>query len=130
MVAPTYDELVALVESLRATVARLDADVARLRAENTQLQAELDAARRAGKRQAAPFRKGPPKPDPKTPGRKSGERHGKHGHRPPPDGPFDQMLEAPLPPACPYCFGNLAETHTDQQTQTDLPRRPLRRLLI
>ena len=33
----------------------------------------LDDALRAGKRQAAPFRKGPPKPDPKPPGRKSGD---------------------------------------------------------
>jgi hypothetical protein len=37
----------------------------------------------AGKRQAAPFRNGPPKPDPKRPGRKAGDQHGTHGHRPP-----------------------------------------------
>ena len=36
------------------------------------------------KRQAAPFSKGPPKRQPKKPGRKRGAAHGRHGHRPPP----------------------------------------------
>ena len=34
---------------------------------------------RAGKRKASPFSKGEPKEDPKRPGRKSGEAHGRHG---------------------------------------------------
>ena len=46
--------------------------VAELEAQVAELTRRLDDALRAGKRQAAPFRKGPPKPDPKTPGRKSG----------------------------------------------------------
>src|SRR5258707_12730547 len=109
MAAPTYDELLALVEALRATVARLEAEVARLGAENARLQAELDAARRAGKRQAAPFRKGPPQPDPKVPGRKSGDAHGRHGHRPaPPPDQVQEFYDAPLPGACPHCRGGLA----------------------
>ncbi len=119
MAAPTYDELLALVESLRATVARLEADNARLRA-------ELGAARRAGKRQAAPFRKGPPKPDPKPPGRKSGEAHGRHGHRPaPPSDQVQECYDAPLPDACPHCRGELAETEVVPQYQTEIPRRPV-----
>jgi transposase len=107
---------------LRQRLAQFEAKVEEL----TRL---LDEARRKGKRQAAPFRKGPPKPNPKTPGRKSGDQHGQHGHRAPPNGPFDEVLEANLPPACPHCFGTLVETHTDHQTQTDIPRRPIRRLL-
>ena len=121
MAAPTYDELVVLVESLRGTIARLEAD-------NARLQAELDAARRAGKRQAAPFRKGPPKPDPKTPGRKSGDAHGRHGHRPPPPpGQIQEHYDAPLPDACPHCRGALAESEIVGQFQTEIPRRPILR---
>lgn len=119
MAAPTYDELVALVESLRATVARLAA-------ENARLQADLDAARRAGKRQAAPFRKGPPKPDPKRPGRKSGDAHGRHGHRPvPPPDQVQECYDAPLPDACPHCRGALAEADVVAQYQTEIPRQPV-----
>ncbi|HKB37618.1 MAG TPA: hypothetical protein VKD72_14315 [Gemmataceae bacterium] len=80
----SYAELWDLVQQQRRQIQALQAEVARLRA-------ALDEARRAGKRQAAPFRKGPPKPDPKRPGRKPGGRHGRHGHRPPP--PPDQVHE-------------------------------------
>ncbi len=44
------------------------------------LTARLEKVEREGKRQAAPFRK-KRKPDPKKPGRKSGEDHGKHHRR-------------------------------------------------
>jgi transposase len=100
-------------------VAELDARVA-------ELTRSLEAALRAGKRQAAPFRKGPPKPNPKTPGRKSGDAHGMHGHRPPP--PPEQVAEcheARLPDDCPHCRGRLVETGTAEQFQTEIPRRPL-----
>src|SRR3954470_15196644 len=100
--------------------------VAALEARVAELTRKLEDALRAGKRQAAPFRKGPPKPDPKTPGRKSGDAHGKHGHRPPP--PPDQVTEcneARLPDACPYCRGRLVETGTAEQFQTEIPRKPL-----
>jgi transposase len=100
--------------------------VADLEARVAELTRLLEAAVRAGKRQAAPFRKGPPKPDPKPPGRKAGEAHGEHAHRPPP--PPDQVSEchdAPLPDACPHCRGSLAETGVADQYQTDIPRRPI-----
>src|SRR5271155_3470509 len=74
---PTYDELLDLIRQLQGQVDTLQA-------ENTRLRDQLEQSQRAGKRQAAPFRKGPPKPNPKTPGRKSGDAHGRHGHRPPP----------------------------------------------
>src|SRR5437868_6580720 len=96
---------------------RLRADNDALRQQVTQLQNQLreltrllDETRRAGKRQAAPLRKGPPKPDPKTPGRKSGDAHGTHGHRPPPaPEQIQETLDAPLPDACPACGGGLVE---------------------
>ena len=81
---------------------------------------------RQSKRQAAPFSKGPPKPQPKTPGRKSGAAHGRHGHRlPPSPAAVDEVLEAPLPDACPQCGGSVRETEVATQYQTEIPRRPL-----
>jgi septal ring factor EnvC (AmiA/AmiB activator) len=59
------------IAELEALVARLEATVAELTARNAELEARLGAARRAGKRQAAPFSKGAPKPEPKSPGRRS-----------------------------------------------------------
>jgi transposase len=100
--------------------------VAELERQLEQLARALDEARRAGKRQAAPFRKGPPKPDPKPPGRKPGAGHGRHAHRPPPDR-VDETLDAPLPDACPDCGAPLAETGVAAQYQTEIPRRPIRR---
>src|SRR3954465_2552674 len=100
--------------------------VAELEAQVAELTRRLDDALRAGKRQAAPFRKGPPKPDPKTPGRKSGDAHGRHGHPPPPPpGQAGECHEAPLPDACPHCRGRLVETGTADQFQTEIPRTPL-----
>jgi transposase len=118
---------------LRAQVERLGQENERLRRENERLRRELEEARagrdraqRQAKRQAAPFSKGPPEPQPKRPGRKSGEAHGRHGHRLPP-GPaaVDDVLEAPLPEACPRCGGSVRETEVAAQYQTEIPRRPL-----
>jgi transposase len=93
-----------------------------------QLTRLLEEARRASKRQAAPFRKGPPKPDPKRPGRKPGDRHGRHGHRPVPSpDQIDEVHEAALPAACPHCAGALVETACAPQFQAEIPRRPIRR---
>src|SRR4051812_43364813 len=121
------------LQQLRAQVEQLRQENERLRQENERLQRELDEARagldqaqRQSKRQAAPFSKGPPKPQPKTPGRKSGSAHGRHGHRLPPDpATVDDVLEAPLPDACPQCGGPVRETEVVTQYQTEIPRRPL-----
>jgi transposase len=100
--------------------------VAELEAVVADLTRRLEEALRAGQRQAAPFRKGPPKPDPKPPGRKAGDAHGAHGHRPPPT-PDDvtEVHEATLPDACPHCQGRLVQTGVVEQFQTDIPRRPI-----
>jgi transposase len=103
----------------------LSKQVAELTARVAELTRKLDEATRASKRQAAPFRKGPPKPDPKKPGRKSGDAHGTHGHRPLPPGSVAERHHAPLPEACPHCRGPLIETGTAEQFQTEIPRRPL-----
>lgn len=102
--------------------------VAALEAQNADLTQKLHEATRAGKRQAAPFRKGPPKAQPKTPGRKSGEQHGKHGHRPsPPPDRIHERHDANLPGDCPHCHGPLLETGTAEQFQTEIPRTPIHR---
>jgi len=99
-----------------------------LQAENDRLRQQLDAATRAGKRQASPFAKGTPKAQPKKPGRKAGAEHGTHAHRQPPSPQqIDEVHEAPLPDRCPDCGGPLDETHTATQFQVELPRRPIHR---
>lgn len=93
------------------------------------LEKRLDELERSSKRQAAPFAKGSPRERPRKPGRKKGQKHGDHGHRPPPPpDTIDEILEAPLPDACPHCGGPIAEDdEVDEQFQTDLPTEPVRR---
>lgn len=94
-----------------------------------ELEKRLDAKERASKRQAAPFSKGPPKEQPRKPGRKAGDQHGPHGQRPPPpEEALAETLEASLPEACPNCGGDLAEDDdVDEQFQTDIPTTPIHR---
>src|SRR5947209_6043402 len=99
--------------------------VAELEALVADLSRRLEEALRGGKRQAAPFAKRPPKPTPNPPGRKAGDAHGPHGHRPPPPpDQIDELHEARLPDHCP-CGGAVAETEVVAQFQTDIPRRPI-----
>jgi transposase len=125
--------VLAELNDLRSLVERLRQDNERLRQDNEQLQrklnealSELEQAKRQSKRQAAPFSKGPPKPQPKKPGRKSGSAHGRHGHRlPPAPDTIDVVLAAPLPDSCPHCGDALQHTTVHQQYQTEIPRRPI-----
>jgi transposase len=99
-----------------------------LQAENERLRHQLDEATRAGKRQAAPFAKGEPKPAPRKPGRKPGKDYGTKAHRQPPSpGEINEVHEAPLPDRCPGCGGPLDETHVAQQFQVEIPRKPIHR---
>src|SRR5262245_51571952 len=91
-------QLRAELEQLRQENQRLRQDNQRLQRELEQARAERDQANRQSRRQAAPFSKGPPKPQPRRPGRKPGPAHGRHGHRLPPlPEQVDEILEAPLP---------------------------------
>lgn len=112
--------------ALLQRIAQLEAQVADLTRRLEDTTRRLEDALRAGKRQAAPFRKGPAKADPKSPGRKAGDAHGRHGHRPePPPQQINQCHEVPLPHACPHCQGRLIETGLVEQFQTDIPRQPI-----
>jgi transposase len=105
---------------------RLKREVAELRAQVEHLTRLLEEQRRAGKRQAAPFSKGPPEPEPKKPGRKPGKEYGRKAHREPPK-QIDEVHEALLPEQCPDCGGGVEETHIDQQYQVEIPRQPIHR---
>jgi transposase len=120
----------ARIRELEAENARLRAEVAELKAKVEKLTAALEAALRAGKRQAAPFRKADgPAVDPKKPGRKKGRGYGFHAHRTAPArDKIDESYHAPLPDCCPKCGGrHVEETRTAKQYQTEIPRRPIHR---
>src|SRR3954447_24865083 len=118
---PSYDELLALTRQQARLIRDLEAKVDRLQAETDRLKAELEAARRAGKRQAAPFSKGPPKDRPKRPGRKPGHPPA-HRAAPPPER-VDRTVEVPLPDGCPRCRAPLGDmpVAVHDQYQIDLP---------
>jgi transposase len=86
------------------------------------LETIIDELRRGGKRQAAPFSKGPPKADPKPPGRKGGDDYGTKARRAVPPR-IDEAHEATLPAACPFCGDtHVQPTHTAEQYQAEIPR--------
>ena len=90
------------------------------RKEVAELRRIIEELRRAGKRQAGPFSKGPPKHKPKRPGRKPGEDYGTHFCRAQPE-QIDETHQAELPAACPHCGeAGLIETHTAEQFQTEV----------
>lgn len=106
--------------SLRKENEALRDEVKRLEQQVQTLRCQLDDARRQGKRQAAPFSKGPPKANPKRPGRKAGADYGKKARRPIPEH-VDEILDAPLPGCCPYCGGQVKESHVAAQYQEEIP---------
>jgi transposase len=108
-----------------AGCAQRDRRIADLKARVAALEARLHESARAGKRQAAPFSKGPPKADPKRPGRKSGGDYGTQASRPIPT-QIDEVLEAPLPDHC-DCGGAVVPDKVEHQYQTEIPRRPIHR---
>ena len=113
-----------LIEQQQATIAQQEATIARLQARIAELEQQLAEAQRAAKRQAAPFAKGPPKAQPKTPGQKLGHRA---AHRPTP-ARIDRTLEAALPAHCPACGGQVVEDTVQAQYQEDIPR-PVRTVI-
>jgi len=136
------EELIAELERQQQEIARQQHEIERLRRDQERagkarnryrrerdalrkkierLEDDLDAARRAAHRQAAPFSRGAPKRRPRRPGRRTGLAHGRHAHRPVPPH-IDETHAAPLPPACPHCGGPVRLTRQARQYQEDLPR--------
>ena len=131
--ASSYKELVTEIAHLRELLERNVAELAKLNERLNQrddriseLERLLSESRRSGKRQAAPFSKGDPKEEPAKPGRRSGEAHGRHGHRMAPVGPPDREIDVALPACCPDCGGEVSLERTAEQFQVDLaPMRPV-----
>jgi transposase len=111
-----------------------DRRIAELERRLAEVEKLLDASRRGGKRQAAPFSKGPPMADPRPPGRKSGEDYGTKAFRAVP-AVIDETYEAPLPQQCRHYGAKGADggasavvpTQVDAQYQVEIPRRPIYR---
>ena len=112
-------------ERLRVENERLRAERERLQEINQRLRGEVEALRRVAKRQAAPFSKGDPAPNPKRSGRRPGAAYGTRAHRRPP-AHVDQVMAVELPACCPGCGGELALERVATQHVEDLPpTRPL-----
>ena len=110
---------------LIALVSRKQDQVARLMATIKELRKQLAEAKRAGKRQAAPFSKGGRTDKPRRPGRKPGM--GNFSYRKPP--PVDE-LTAPITDvaveasSCPGCGGILEHDGESVAYVTDIPEMP------
>lgn len=101
-----------------------------LRKEVAELRRVIEELRRAGKRQAGPFSKGPPKPKPKRRGRKPGDDYGKHFSRSEPE-QIDETYDAELPATCPHCGeAHLTETHTAEQFQSEVVAKVVQRKFV
>jgi transposase len=107
-------------EQLRRERDRYRQERDRLRKKIERLEDDLDEARRALHRQAAPFSRGTPRRRPCRPGRKAGVAYGRKAHRPVPR-QIDECHAAPLPARCPDCGGRLTTTRHATQYQEDLP---------
>jgi transposase len=112
---------------LERRVAELERQLAAALARIAELERLLDQRTREAKRQAAPFSKGSPKPHPEKPGRKPGNDYGTQAFRRLPDRDPDQVIDVPLPKACPRCGGRTREEHVARQFQVEIPRQPLLR---
>lgn len=119
---PTRDERDDLIQRQQDEIARLRDEVTRseqqrrevererdrLKHQNERLKQQLDAARRVGFRQAAPFAKDRPQGRGRRPGRRIPTR-------------VDETYTAPIPAACPRCAGAIHLTRVATQYQEDLP---------
>jgi transposase len=107
--------------------AQRDRRIDQLEARIGQLEQIIEQLRRGGKRQAAPFAKGPPKLNPRKPGRKRGEDYGTKAFRAAPP-VIHENYEAPLPNCCPHCGGgDLQYQRTTRQYQTEIPTEVIHR---
>jgi transposase len=111
-------ELRAENAELRATVRSLTARVEELTRQVATLTQALTEAQRAGKRQAAPFRRQEGKADPQPPGRKPGHQGERRAL---PEQEPDRVLHGPPLTHCPHCGGGVEGVRTYANVETDLP---------
>ena len=114
----TDEDLLAQNEHLRAENAALKQRVVEPEAALKEALAQLEAARRAGQRQAAPFSRGQPQANPKPPGRKQGHPP---AQRPKPKR-VDRVVEVKLNrTTCLHCGGELVDHSLQVQYQVEIP---------
>lgn len=123
----TYEQLVAENERLRQLISQYESLVLALRETVAQqqeqiveLKQEIERLRRGGKRQAAPFSKGPPKAKPRKPGRKKGIHYGRV-HEPEVPKRIDRTIQVGCPVYCPHCEAAVRLEGKASQYQIDLP---------
>ena len=124
---PTDDERDELIKQQAEELARVREELARtgrerdrLKRQNERLRQQLDAARRAGFRQAAPFAKDRPQGRGRPRGRRPGHRFGRRARRAIPPH-VNVTYDASLPAACPGCGGAVQLERVTPQYQEDLP---------
>ena len=119
--ARSTEELEREVSSLRRRLDRSLAENDRLVQEVARLQKLIEETLRKRKRNTAPFSRDNPKPNPKTPGRKSGDQYGGQATRPTPL-QVDEQSAVALPPYCPHCQSQVIRQDTKAQYQEDIVR--------
>ena len=113
------------ISRLRVDLAQVNGDRDRWKRHSERLQQQLDTARRAGFRQAAPFAKDRPQGRGGRPGRRAGARYGRQACRRRP-AQVDETHAAPVPAACPDCGGAIEVTRVASQYQEEIPEvRPV-----
>ncbi len=113
------------ISRLRGDLAQVNRDRDRWKRHSERLQQQLDTARRAGFRQAAPFAKDRPQGRGGRPGRRAGARYGRQACRRRP-AQEDETHAAPVPAACPDCGGVIEVTRVASQYQEEIPEvRPV-----
>ena len=113
------------IERLREELTGVERDRDRWKRRSERLKKQLDAARRAGFRQAAPFAKDRPQGRGGRPSPRPGAEYGRQACRRPP-ARVDQTHRAAAPAACPDCGGGVVVARVATQYQEDLPVvRPL-----
>jgi transposase len=115
------EELEREVASLQRRLDRSLSENERLGQENARLQKLLEEAVRKRQRNTAPFSRDNPKPNPQTPGRKSGKQYGQQATRPTPQR-VNELIAVPLPPCCPHGAGPVIREDTQAQYQEDIVR--------
>ena len=108
------------IERLERDKAKLIEDRDHWKRRSEHLEKELEAARRAGRRQAAPFAKDRPQGRGGRPGRRAGAEYGRQGRRREPT-QADETHVAAAPTSCPDCGGAVALDRVASQYQEDLP---------
>lgn len=107
------------IAELEAQLAQAQAVIQKMQKQLERLQAEVDALRRAGKRQATPFARRKWVAMPKKPGRKAGQGKFARREKPTPE----QVNETKVAQLhdCPDCGGGLSAIHEHEQYVADIP---------